>query len=207
MSIQKNDNKNFAVILLAAGKSSRLGHPKQLLLYDGQTLLQHSLQVASASNANPIVVVLGAQADIIKKEIDQAEAHIVVNADWQEGMASSIRSGVKHLVQIFPSVEGAILMVCDQPYVTSSLLNDLIATHQNTGKPIVTCGYANTFGPPTLFHKSLFPELLQLKADVGARGILRQHTDQAEVILFPEGSLDIDTEADYQKLSKDKRES
>lgn len=205
MSTEKIKTTNISVILLAAGESSRLGRPKQLLPYDGQTLLQHSLQVANASNAHPIVVVLGAHADAIKGETDNNTAHVVINAEWQEGMASSIRSGIKALVEISPSAEGAILMVCDQPFVTPSLLNDLIAAHHGTGHLIVTCGYENMFGPPTLFHKSMFPELLRLKGDTGARSVLRQHADAVEVIPFPEGNLDIDTAADYQKLSNDKR--
>jgi molybdenum cofactor cytidylyltransferase len=100
-----------------------------------------------------------------------------------------------------PLAKGLILMVCDQPYVSAALLNDLLATHYNTGKPIVTSGYANTFGPPTFFHKSIFPELLQLKGDVGARNILKNHIEEVEVIAFPPGSLDIDSNEDYQKLS------
>ncbi len=195
-----DDKKNIGIILLAAGESSRFGEPKQLLPYAGQTLLQHGLQVANDSIAHPIIVVLGAHADIIKKEINSGSTQVVVNAEWQEGMASSIRCGITALVGISAFTEGAILMVCDQPYINSTLLNILIETHENSSKPIIACSYAETFGPPTLFHKSIFPELLQLKGDVGARSILLQHINEVEVVLFPEGNLDIDTKADYQKL-------
>jgi molybdenum cofactor cytidylyltransferase len=207
MSAEKINRKSIGVILLAAGSSSRLGQPKQLLLYDDQSLLQHSIQAASASHAQPIIVVLGAEADRIKKEIQDFTVHVVVNADWEEGMASSIRHGIKELDKIHPLAEGVILMVCDQPFVTTSLLNDLMTAHQNTGKPIVTCSYADTYGPPALFHKSLFPELLGLKGDVGARSIVREHADEVEVVLFPEGNVDVDTEADYQKLLQGNRVS
>ena len=91
-------------------------------------------------------------------------------------------------------------MLCDQPFVTSNLLNELLTAHHNTGKPIVACGYDNTYGPPVFFQRSLFPELLQLKGDVGARGVIRQHPDDVEVIPFPEGTIDVDTEADYARL-------
>ncbi len=202
METRGKRDQNIGVILLAAGASSRLGTPKQLLAYAGQTLLQYSLQVAKDSVAGPIVVVLGAQADTIKSEVNNTDVHIVVNEDWSEGMASSIRYGVKALLESNPGIEGAILMVCDQPYVTASVLKELIAAHQKTGKPIITCGYAHTYGPPTLFHKSMFSELLQLQGDVGARSILGKHTDQVEIISFPEGTVDIDTPADYQKLSE-----
>lgn len=201
MAAEKNKS-NIGVILLAAGDSSRLGSPKQLLLHDGKTLLQNSVQAANASMAYPSVIVLGANADTIKKEFDGLDTQIVVNDDWQEGMASSIRCGIQALLEISPSAEGAILMVCDQPYVNASLLNNLIGVYQDNSHPIVACSYADTFGPPALFPKRIFPELLELKGDVGAKNILHQHSREVELILFPEGTLDIDTIEDYKKISK-----
>jgi molybdenum cofactor cytidylyltransferase len=200
MAAEKNKEEQIGIILLAAGGSSRLGHPKQLLLYKNQTLLQHSLSVALASNAQMIVVVLGADADILQKELTGEKIHVVINAYWQEGMASSIRTGVKAITEISPSVEGVILLVCDQPFINSALLNNLITAHQKTGKEIVACTYGNTFGPPVFFHHSLFSELLQLKGDTGARSIVQKHLDSMEAIPFPEGIFDIDTEADYEKI-------
>lgn len=194
--------KNIGVIILAAGDSSRLGTPKQLLAYEGKTLLQHSLQVAVDSLAHPVIVVLGDHADDIKRETDLNSVHAVVNAGWQEGMASSIRLGIKTLLEIDPHTDGAVLMLCDQPFVTSALLNDLIAAHQNTGKAIVASSYSNTLGVPAFFHKSIFPELLQLKDDSGAKRIIQQHAKEVDAIAFSKGNVDIDTEADYQELSK-----
>lgn len=193
-----------AIILLAAGGSSRLGHPKQLLDLEGQSLLQHSLQVAMDANMGPVVVVLGANADTVNKEVQGCNAQTVFNENWQEGMAASIRCGIAHIEETNPMAEAAILMVCDQPYISAALLNNLVAAHQQTGKPIITCSYADTFGPPTLFHKSLFAELLQLKGDVGARSILKEHANSVEAVPFPEGVVDIDTEADYRQVSKEK---
>ncbi len=193
-------------MLLAAGGSARLGQPKQLLVYRGQSLLQRAIAAATSSKAHTCVVVLGARAELLQQQVDSKRVQVVVNADWQEGMAASIRCGVKALMEKAPAVQGLLLMVCDQPYVTASLLNNIMKAHQSTGQPIVTCSYAGTFGPPTLFHKSLFPELLQLKGDVGAREVIRRHADEVEVVLFPEGSLDIDSGADYQQLSKEDRE-
>jgi molybdenum cofactor cytidylyltransferase len=199
---EKNLATNIGVILLAAGSSSRLGTPKQLLQYEDETLLQHSLQVARASNVNPIVVVLGAKAELIMSRIDVGSSIVIINDKWQEGMASSIRCGINSLLKESPGIEGAILMVCDQPFIYPDLLLQLITKQQLTGKPIITSSYADTFGPPTLFHKTIFSELLQLKGDVGAKSILRLHASELEFISFPEGVIDIDTDADYQKLSK-----
>jgi molybdenum cofactor cytidylyltransferase len=206
MPLERPGSTNIGLILLAAGESSRLGRPKQLLLFNGKTFLQHTIQVASASNAQQIIVVLGAHADSIEKEIEGIDVHIVKNSEWEEGMASSIRCGVKTFTEITSEAQGVILMVCDQPFVTASLLNELINAHQTTGKSIVACSYENTFGPPALFHRSLFEELLQLKGDVGARGIVRQHTEDVEVIPFPKGIYDVDTETDYEKIMSNREQ-
>ena len=198
----KSDSNHVGIILLAGGESSRLGRPKQLLTYQGQTLLRYSLQVALDSHAQPIIAVVGSDADTMQKEINDNRVHVVVNKEWPEGMASSIRCGVKAITGTSPAAEGVIIMVCDQPYVTSQLLNELITAHQETGKPIVPSGYENTFGPPVLFHRALFDELLQLKGDIGARGIIKQHINDVEVVPFPDGTYDIDTEADYEKVKR-----
>jgi len=95
-----------------------------------------------------------------------------------------------------------IIMVCDQPYISYSILNELIFTQRKTGKAIVTCNYGETNGPPTLFHKSLFNELMQLKGDVGAKKIVQQHIDETAMVLFPKGSIDIDTREDYESILK-----
>lgn len=193
-------DNNFGVILLAAGQSSRLGQPKQLLSFAGNTLLKHTFQIAKASAAHKVVVVLGANAETIQKEIGAADINLVLNKNWHEGMASSIRYGLEALVEIDPNVNGVILMVCDQPHVTSALLNNIIMAHHKTKKPIIACSYENTYGSPVFFHRSMFYELLQLKGDVGARGLIKQHIDEVEIISFPKGDIDIDTQADYEKL-------
>jgi molybdenum cofactor cytidylyltransferase len=200
MSSAISNEKKVGLILLAAGASERLGRPKQLLTYRGQTLLQHSLNTAIASQAQPVAVILGANSEVLKNEIKDFNAHVVMNVEWMEGMASSIRCGIQAVTEINIAVEGILLMVCDQPFVTSDLLNELIMTHKNTGKQIVACAYEASFGPPVFFHQSLFEELLQLKGDTGARSILGQHTDMVEIIPFPQGTFDVDTEADYERL-------
>lgn len=200
MSSVISKSENVGLILLAGGASARLGRPKQLLAYHGHTLLQHSLKEATVSQAQPIVVVLGANAETLQQEIQGLNARVVINTGWQEGMASSIRFGLKAITEIAPASEGVILMVCDQPFVTSDLINELIIAHRKTGKKIVACGYEDSFGPPVFFHQTLFEELLQLNGDIGARSILGQHTEMVEIIPFPQGAFDIDTEADYEQL-------
>lgn len=189
------------IILLAAGSSGRLGRSKQLLPFQGKTLLQHLIDEAKASPTAPIIVVLGANADLIQQQLVTDEIEIAINGDWEKGMASSIGYGINALLKVNPLIDAAILMTCDQPFVSTQVLNELINTHRKTGNPIITCGYDETTGPPALFHQSIFPELLQLTGDKGARKIVEEHPDKVSTIPFPEGNIDIDTAADYERLS------
>ncbi len=193
---------NFGVVLLAAGNSTRLGRPKQLVRYNNQTLLQHNVQVAIGSDARDVVVVTGAYAESIKLEIENLNIHIFFNSHWQEGMASSIRCGLKMLIEINPSIEGVIVMVCDQPHTSIFLLNQLITTYQETKKEIVSSDYKNILGPPVFFHRSIFPDLLKLSGNLGAKHLISTYAHKVAVVPFPKGSIDIDTEEDYQKLLK-----
>jgi molybdenum cofactor cytidylyltransferase len=192
---------NIGVVILAAGASTRLGKPKQLLKFKCKSLLQNSIDAAVHSDADSTIIVLGANAEQISNEIDRSGITILVNKEWEEGMASSVRNGLNELLFISPATDAVIFVVCDQPHVSSDLINDLINTQKQTGKPIVTCNYGETIGPPALFYKSLFDELMKLKGDAGARKIIQHHSDQVATVLFEKGKIDIDTEADYNALS------
>ena len=191
---------SYAVIILAAGSSGRLGRPKQLLPFKNKPLLQYLIDEAKNTLADTVIVVLGANAEIIKNELQTDNIHIAINENWKEGMSSSIRCGINELQTTNPAVDAALLMVCDQPFVTTALLNELIVSHRNTKKHIVTCSYDETTGPPALFDKILFPELLQLEGDAGARKIVQQNTDEVVSVPFSKGVIDIDTATDYQNL-------
>ena len=155
---------------------------------------------ALASPARPVIIVLGSNYDTVKNELAGLPVTIVLNEAWSEGIASSIRCGVHYLSANFPTVDAAICMVCDQPYVTTALLAGLMVTQENTGQPIVASDYGNTTGTPALFHKNFFADLLALKGDSGAKQIIQQHTGQLVTVSFPLGSIDIDTPADYDGL-------
>ncbi|GAC1425612.1 MAG: hypothetical protein NVSMB7_02030 [Chitinophagaceae bacterium] len=191
---------NCGIIILAAGASSRLGSPKQLLPYKQSTLLEHSIQVALESMADQVIVVLGANAGTIQPAAKNEKLFIVVNELWQEGMASSIRCGLQHLLGATPSVKSALFMVCDQPYISAALLNKLVTLQKRTGKAVVVSQYAETTGIPAIFDKKLFPGLLQLKGDTGAKKLILQHQDEMAVVPFPLGNIDIDTAADFNSL-------
>lgn len=187
------------LIILAAGASSRLGHPKQNLLYKGKTLLERVVDAGIRSACRPVIVVLGANAEDITLSNINNEADIVYNKDWQQGQSASIKAGIAEL-QKHPNVTSAIIMLCDQPFVTSKLLSQMLQVRLQTQKPVVACGYDGTIGVPALFNKSLFDHLLSLSGNHGAKQLLQAHQSDVAIVDFDEGSIDIDTLADYERL-------
>jgi molybdenum cofactor cytidylyltransferase len=191
---------NIAIIILAAGKSSRLGSPKQLLDYKGKNLLRHAVDTALETECASVFVVLGANAELLRKELKDKPVSIVENTGWEEGMASSIRYALKEITGTILRPDSVIFMVCDQPYVSSSLLLDLMKKKNETGMPIIASSYDNKIGTPALFHRSFFPALMELKGDTGARKLIADNPDKVATVPFPKGITDIDTKEDYEKL-------
>ena len=193
----------IGVIILAAGESSRLGKAKQLLPYKGVNLLQHATQVAIDAVSEPVVVVLGAAFTEISKELQHYRVTIIENPDWQQGMASSIKTGLLKIQELTPDLTGVILMVCDQPYVTPHLLRKMQVAWQNSGKGMVACAYGDTTGTPALFSKYYFEELLGLQGQEGAKKILKAYQPFIPLVAFPLGLVDIDTPEDFKSLEQD----
>ncbi|WP_347160059.1 nucleotidyltransferase family protein [Pontibacter chitinilyticus] len=192
--------KTTGLILLAAGASTRLGEPKQLLMYEGESLLQRAIRTARASACQPVVVVLGANAEALLPDV--SDLHVVQNPEWEEGMASSIRSGVAALLALSPAVSGVVLMVCDQPFADSDLLEKLVAEKNLTGKGIIASAYSNTLGTPVLFTRPYFQTLLALRGKEGAKKLILTHAHDVATVPFPQGIIDVDTSEDYELLQQ-----
>jgi molybdenum cofactor cytidylyltransferase len=173
----------IAAIVLAAGGSKRLGKPKQLVEIGGETLVDRAVRTAREAGCSPVVVVLGGGAEPVRQRCDLSCAIAVFNAAWEEGMASSIRVGVAAA----NGAEGVVLMTCDQPAVTALHLRALTATGG-----LMASAYAGRRGVPAYFPAALFPKLLTLRGDAGARELL---LDAASIHLAG-GELDIDTAGD-----------
>jgi molybdenum cofactor cytidylyltransferase len=186
-------------VVLAAGASKRFGQPKQLVRLDGQTLVRRIVATSLEANCSPIVVVGDAQ-EAIKAELRGLDVAVIRNADWQEGIGSSIRAGVQHAIES----EAIILLACDQPLVRPKTLADIITLHRTSGKPIAASSYANTLGIPALFDRSCFPALLALSGDHGAKGIILARPNEVAIYDFPEGAIDLDTPSDLQLLPAEK---
>ncbi|MBX2904736.1 MAG: nucleotidyltransferase family protein [Taibaiella sp.] len=191
------------IIILAAGSSSRMGSPKQLLTFNGATLLQHAITVAMGVGAGATLVVLGAHAEEVMPIANVSDVHVVVNNDWREGMASSIRCGLQNLLMILPEAEAVLILLCDQPYVTTKLLGECLHAAEATEKSIVACAYGNVTGVPALFKKEMFDELMLLEGDVGARRVIQRNAEHVILVPFTAGAVDIDTPDDYARLCED----
>jgi molybdenum cofactor cytidylyltransferase len=188
---------NPVILLLAAGMSRRLGRPKQLLDFGGESLLKRTATRALQSKIGAVYVVTGAEKNKIDMELAGLQVERIENKEWEEGMASSIRTGLLAAITKNPSTDGILIMVCDQPEVTSGMLQKLMTLQADSGAAIAASAYGGISGTPAVFHSSLFHELMSLRGDTGARKIMQIHNADLVQLPFEAGAQDIDTESDY----------
>ena len=187
-------------VILAAGSSSRMGRPKQTLQFHGESLIRRAALAALGAGCQPVVVVTGANAELTRRELDGLDVREVLNTLWETGMASSIRVGVKGLVDADAEADAAVVMLCDQPHVTADVISEIIAAHRATGKTIIASTYGGSFGVPALFSSEFFAELEQLEGAAGAKQVIRRHASLAHFLAFPYGEVDMDTPDDFSRL-------
>jgi molybdenum cofactor cytidylyltransferase len=193
------ETNKTALILLAAGESSRMGVPKQLLMYKNRSLLQISIDAAALSKTQYQLLVLGEKYAQILSEIKLGKMEVIVNSKWQKGMASTLKLGLEYVVEK-GDFDQIVVILCDQPFITSELIDQLISTQNSTGKGIVACHYKETNGVPVLFTKKYYPELLKLNGQEGAKKIIYEHSNDLALVDFELGIIDIDTREDYRDL-------
>jgi molybdenum cofactor cytidylyltransferase len=192
----------FSFVILAAGTSSRLGKPKQLLNFKGKTLLEHSIACALETKRGPVITVLGADASLIKESILHLPITILINESFASGMGTSVSTGINGLLSLYPQINGVVLMVSDQPFLSPAILLEITNRHEQTKKNIIASFYNDTVGVPAFFTKKYFAQLLKLNGDEGAKKVMRSYPDDLETVAFPKGSIDIDTVQDYDQLVK-----
>ncbi|GAB3689880.1 hypothetical protein GCM10027592_06740 [Spirosoma flavus] len=193
----------IATLVLAAGSSSRLGgQPKQLLTYQGKTLIRRIVDEALSLETGPVIVVLGANREQLLPELNQLPIAIVENSNWNEGLASSLRIGLSEVDE--KTTDAFLIVLTDQPYVTADLLRQIITTYQQSGKGIVATKYgeAKHLGVPALFSIRYKAEFLQLSGDVGARKLIQNHLQDCAYVVFPLASVDLDTLDDVAKWNR-----
>lgn len=195
--------EKIGIIILAAGESKRMGLPKQLLNIEGVSLIRRTAEVALATDCYPVVLVIGAHKAQLAHEIIDLPLTVIDNQMWHEGMASSVKMGLAGLYMTYKDVEAVIMLVCDQPYISVSLLERMIEIYRTKKPPIVACKYEDQVGVPALFDRKLFEELLSLTGDKGAKPVLMNHLDEAYLLTFEAGSIDLDTPEDYKNFQSD----
>lgn len=189
-----------AAIVLAAGMSRRMGTPKQLLRLGDKSLLEHALDNVRGSNVDEIVLVLGAAADEVRKQLVTDGLRVVLNPDFQQGMGTSLRKG---LAAVSLPVEGALIVLADQPFVRSSTLDQMIGYWRKSGPQILIPLYRGFRGNPVLLDRSVFPELMNLAGDIGCRAIFGAHTESIHKLAVDDVGvlLDIDSAEDWKRFS------
>jgi len=193
--------KGVAGIIVAAGSSSRLGQPKQLLMFEGEPMLQRAIRIALEAEASPVFVVLGAHRELIESRVDFGNATIVVNEEWAEGLASSIRAGVSAAEKEASGGSGLLLMICDQPRVTAEHLRKMIVAFEaHAAETAVASVYTGARGIPAIFPHDAIGGLCALEGDKGARGLLAEPLWQVVEIPLDGGEIDIDRPEDRDQL-------
>jgi len=192
---------NLVITVLAAGEGSRMGAVKQLLVYQGKSLLQSAIDKA-LSTGYPVQVVLGAHVDQIRPQLENLPIIISENPHWQQGIGSSIRYGLAAALQEFPKLQGMAIMLADQPKVTPGHLVKLIAAAVEKPGHIVATGYRGINGVPAFFPSEFFDELSNIKGQIGAKSLLAEYPSKIHSVSFEDAAVDIDTVEDWRELNR-----
>lgn len=198
----ETESPSIGIIVLAAGASSRMKQPKQLLKFAGKSLLRRAVEIAVNSVYEPVAVVLGANFELLQNEIKDLPVQVFYNENFQNGIGASIKTGLSGLLKIKPNLSAAVIMLSDQPFITARKINEFAERSKKSRAKIIAAEYDKDVGVPALFAKELFAELLKLDGDRGAKFIIKNYSDSLEKIALPEAAFDVDTPDDYEKLKE-----
>jgi len=191
----------ISVIVLAAGESTRMGFPKLLLPIKGKSLLQHVIDNALQSKVGEVIVVLGAEATKLRREIKQSQVQIIENASYKEGLSTSLKAGLQ---AVSPQAQAVLILLGDQPLISHDIIDALIDKYEESGSIMVAPVYKGKRGNPVLFDSSLIPELSRVTGDKGGREIIEKHPAQLATVDFESTitGTDIDSWEDYKEVCR-----
>lgn len=198
-----HNSSNIAVVILAAGASKRMGTPKQLLNWGSETLISLAIQKALKLNTDEVVVILGANYELIQEEIKHFPITILNNKDWKLGLGKSIAFSVDYLLEKKTKMDGVLIKLVDQPFITVAYLNELILNFSTENKKIIATLYDNKkLGVPAIFDKTYFKKLFYLNDDYGAKNIMKENESVIKALIPPVKNVDLDSKEDYERFYK-----
>ena len=194
----------IALILLAAGGSTRMGVCKQLLPFRGRPLVRHAADTALATHL-PVTVVLGDQAHACRTALEGLDLQVVTNPFWKTGMGTSLRAGIEHALAQDPTINAILIHLSDQPLVTTADLLAIVEVHNQSKRPLIAAEYNNTLGPPALIAEPYLTKLRQsTHTGAGAKPLLNSAPpEDLQRIPLPQAQHDLDTPQDYNTLQSD----
>jgi molybdenum cofactor cytidylyltransferase len=189
---------NVGVIILAAGESSRMGFPKQVLPIFGTSMIKHLVHEVLDTPYFPLTVVVGAHKDKIVPELKDIPLSIIDNPTWREGMGGSVKMGLVGTYLASKDIDAVLVMTSDMPHVNAALLRQMVKTaEQHPNKSIVAAAYSKTIGVPVLFKRARFEDILNLKPHEAPKIILQNYKEEVVSVPFELGSVDLDTKQSY----------
>jgi len=190
--------RKYAILILAAGESKRLGHPKQLVQFKNKTLLQHTIDLSQLFNNSDTYLILGAHYQQIISSIKDVK--VILNKYWSSGMGSSISVGINEIIS--KGYQGALILLCDQPFLSKEHITNIFESYESSEFKIVSSRYNTQIGAPCFFSNQYFDALSKLNGEKGAKSIIQNNIDDCFLVDFDLGYIDIDTPQDLNNLTK-----
>ncbi|WP_136481337.1 nucleotidyltransferase family protein [Cognatitamlana onchidii] len=195
-------SSHIAIAILAAGVSTRMGSPKQLLKWGEKSLMHHAIETSKATKTKEIFIVLGANHETISSELKETNVSIIINYEWRQGLGKSIACAARFVMDSNKRVDGLLVVLVDQPFVTTSFLKNMLTNFGTDNKEIVATHYNDyKIGAPALFDKTYFKALSLLSGDEGANSLIKKHSNFVKILKPDFKNYDIDTPEDYKNLS------
>lgn len=189
---------SVAGVVLAAGLSTRMGRNKMLLELGGQAVVRRAVKIACEAGLDPVLVVLGHEADRVRAALAGLDYLPVLNADHAQGVRVSLQTGVRALPE---GVDAAVVILADMPFVTAPMIRAVADRYRAERPPLVVSEYGDVNAPPTLYGRVLFPELLAMGGEGCGKQVVRHHKHEAAVERWPEAALaDVDVPEDYERI-------